>query len=76
MCERDSCGEHRCEPREVAGDAGDAGAGDQEGEEGQGRALGGEGEKSAEDWVLLIMRDCNLEDRLSKLLNICRAKGD
>jgi len=37
----------------VACDAGDAGAGDCEGEEGEGRALGGEGEEQEKDWVLL-----------------------
>ena len=35
----------------MAGDAGDIGARDCEGEKGQDGALGGEGEESAEDWV-------------------------
>jgi hypothetical protein len=35
----------------VAGDAGDAAAGDCEGEEGEGRALGGEEQEPEEDWV-------------------------
>ena len=51
MCKRDSCGEHGCGPGEVACDAGDTGARDCEGEEGQGRALGGEEQEPEEDWV-------------------------
>jgi len=49
--ERDSCREHRCGLGEVAGDAGDAGAGDCQGEEGQGGALRGEWEGPEDDWV-------------------------
>jgi hypothetical protein len=35
----------------VGGDAGDVGAGDQEGAAGEGGALGGEGREEEEDWV-------------------------
>ncbi len=49
--ERDSCGEHGCGPGEVDGHACDTGAGDCEGEEGQGGARGGEGEEKKKDWV-------------------------
>ncbi len=51
MHERDLCGERGCRPGEVDGDAGDAGAGDWEGEEGEGGALGGDARAEAEDWV-------------------------
>jgi hypothetical protein len=40
------------ESRAFEGDAGDVGARDCEGEEGQGRALGGEEQEPEEDWVL------------------------
>lgn len=51
MRERDSCGERGCSSGGVEGDAGVAGAGDQEGAEGQAGALEGEREKPEEDWV-------------------------
>jgi len=41
---------------QVEGDASDAGAGDCEGEESEGGALGGEGRGEAEDWVSVIHR--------------------
>ncbi len=49
--ERDSYGEHGCRHGEVDGDAGDVGARDCEGEEGQGRTCKREGQESEEDWV-------------------------
>lgn len=49
--QRDPCGERGCRPGEVAGYAGDDGAGNQEGEEGEGGATRGEGEESEDDWV-------------------------
>ena len=51
MLERDSCGERGCGSGEVAGDAGDNGAGDCEVEKGEGGARGGEGEEQEDDWV-------------------------
>jgi len=52
LTERDSCRECGYESGAMGRDAGVAGAGDCEGEEGQGGALGGEGEGKAEDdWI-------------------------
>lgn len=50
MRERDSCGEHGCGLVEVEGDAGDVGARDREGEEGQGGSTQGENGTEAENW--------------------------
>lgn len=47
--ERDSCGERGCGSSEVESHAGDAGAGDSEGEEGESRALGRGGQEPEED---------------------------
>ena len=51
MRERDLCGKRGSGPGEVGSDAGDAGARNHEGTEGEGRAFGGEGRDEAEDWV-------------------------
>ncbi len=51
MRQCDLCGERGSRFDEVGGDAGDAGAGDCEGAEGEGGALGGEDGGEAEDWV-------------------------
>lgn len=51
MHEFDSCRERGGGPDEVDGDAGDAGAGDRKGAEGEGRTLWGSARGEAEDWV-------------------------
>ena len=56
VCECDPWGERGSGPGEVAGDAGNAGEGNCEGEKGQGGARGGEGEGKAEDWVLCDLK--------------------
>lgn len=55
--ERDSCGQHGPESGAVDGYADDVGAGDCEGEEGEGGALGGEGEEPEEDWVYAGLKE-------------------
>jgi hypothetical protein len=50
----DLCGKRGYGFDEVGGDAGAAGAGDWEGEEGEGGALGGEERAEEEDWVSVV----------------------